>query len=84
VAKRKNHLRTKLDGGNRYAGTGIVKPPEWEDDYKKQRGIKVHRHGMLPTDYLGKGDEGKKAFKKYCEEQSGKVKTYNINEQTPE
>lgn len=65
--------------GSHWAGTGIYGPTEEEfDNHKIERGIKVSRHGMLPTDKF----EKKEDFDKYCEQQSGDVKTYNIKDDT--
>lgn len=81
---RKNHLRTGLDGGNRFAGTGIQGQTSMQfDDFKKERSIKIFRSDMLPTDRFGSDKKGKEAFKKYCEEQSGEVVTYNIKDKAP-
>ena len=74
--KRTDMLRSSL--GGHFAGTGIVKPKDWDDDYIRSRGVKMVRWGMFSTDYLDKDD--KKAFQKYCEEQSGKVNTYSIED----
>jgi len=52
------------------------------DDEIIQRGIKAYRPDMMGTAaaFNTYTDEGKKAFKEYCEAQSGEVKTYNIHE----
>lgn len=63
--------------GNHWAGTGIVGPTEEEfDNHIVNRSIKVGRRGMLPTDKF----EKKEDFDKYCEEQSGDVKKYNMKD----
>lgn len=70
--------------GGHWAGTGMVQPPDQQDDFIRHRGIKVHRPGMLPTDKFGTGEKGKKAFKAYCQAQSSDVKVYNIKDlETP-
>jgi hypothetical protein len=73
--------RRSLLGGH-FAGTGMESPTSKEfDDFTKTRTIKIGGRGMLPTDQFV-GD--KKAFDKYCEEQSGKVKKYNLKDKPNE
>jgi hypothetical protein len=75
-------MRSKL--GGHIAGTGIASPTAKQfDDFKTHRSIKVHKPGMLPTDFLAAGKdskEKKKAFEQYCKEQSSNVTTYTIDQ----
>lgn len=67
--------------GSHWAGTGIAGPTEKQfDEHKIERGVKVYRPGMLPTDKFKNDKEGKKAFEAYVKEQSGEVTTYNLKD----
>ena len=77
MSKRLTNQRRSSLGGH-FAGTGIQSPTAQQfDDVTRKRSIKVHRADMLPIDKF-MGD--KEAYRKYIEENSGEVITYNMKD----
>ena len=66
-----SRMRSSL--GGHFAGHGMAYTPEQNDEYREMKILPSKKGCTLPTDAV----ESKK-FQKYCEEQSGEVKTYKL------